>query len=382
MNVKRNYFILCLTYFLIYFSNALFLSFFQIFLSSKGFNESKIGIISSITPLLCIIANPLYSLIGKNDKKIRYLLLILCILEAVVILLIYKINEFSILILVMCLVAMVDPPLFIILDSYTSSFVKKYKKNYSYIRMIGTLAYAIGTFITGFLVDYSGYALVFYSASFIMVISTILVLLLKTNIKDEDRKKGEFKSLLRNKSFIIFAFYFIFIFSFQLLGDTYISIYLTNEKGIDKTEFGIINAIWVLIELIFIIILNKLKIKNEKLLLIIMGICYLLRFIMIGLNAPKELIVFSALLRGFSMAIYIYLYIPILNRIIKPSNVPIALLFIAMFKSLLSTIMISTTGFMIDNIGYKFIFIIWSIIFLLVIISYYIFSKKNLKIEN
>ena len=144
MNVKKNYIFLCIAYFLIYFSNAFFMAFFQIFLLSKGFNESKIGIISSITPLLCIIANPIYSLIGKNNKKIKILLFILCLLEAIAILLFYEINQFTFLILVMCLVAMVDPPLFVILDSYASSFVKEHNKNYSYIRMIGTLSYAIG----------------------------------------------------------------------------------------------------------------------------------------------------------------------------------------------------------------------------------------------
>ena len=86
MKSKKNYFLISLIYFLIFISNALFLSFFQIFLASKGFNESKIGIISSITPLLCIIANPLCSLIGKNNKRIRYLLLALSVLEAIVIL--------------------------------------------------------------------------------------------------------------------------------------------------------------------------------------------------------------------------------------------------------------------------------------------------------
>ena len=156
MKSKKNYFLISLIYFLIFISNALFLSFFQIFLASKGFNESKIGIISSITPLLCIIANPLCSLIGKNNKRIRYLLLALSVLEAIVILLVYKVNEFSLLILVMCLVAIIDPPLFVILDSYTSSLVKENDLNFSYIRIVGTFSYALGTFISGLIIENFG----------------------------------------------------------------------------------------------------------------------------------------------------------------------------------------------------------------------------------
>jgi MFS family permease len=222
MNVKRNYILLCLIYFLIFIANALFLSFFQIFLVSKDFNESKIGIISSITPLLCIIANPLYSLIGKNNKRIRYLLLTLSVLEALVILLVFKVNDFTLLILVMCLVAMVDPPLFVILDSYTSSFIKEHNKNFSYIRIIGTFSYALGTFISGLIIEKIGYDVLFISASIIMLISSISILFLKTNKNIEEREKGDFKRLFTNKYFLVIGIYFVFILSFQALGDTYI----------------------------------------------------------------------------------------------------------------------------------------------------------------
>jgi len=376
MNVKKNYIFLCIAYFLIYFSNAFFMAFFQIFLLSKGFNESKIGIISSITPLLCIIANPIYSLIGKNNKKIKILLFILCLLEAIAILLFYEINQFTLLILVMCLVAMVDPPLFVILDSYASSFVKEHNKNYSYIRMIGTLSYAIGTFVAGLLIKISGYGLVFYSASFIMILSMIFVLLLKGTTNNEERQKGDFSLLLKDKSFIIFGIYFVFMLAFQLLGDTYISMYLTSEKGVDESTFGIINAAWVVIELVVIIILNKFKIKNSKMLLIIMGICYLLRFVAIGLEASLFIVIIFALLRGISMAVYVCLYIPLISKHIKQSNVSMALLLIAMLKSLLSTIMIFASGFLIEKIGYSYCFIIWSILCFIVILGYSLLSKK------
>lgn len=382
MNAKRNYWILILTYFFIYFSNALFLSFFQIFLDSKGFLESEIGIISAITPLLCIIANPIYSLFGKNNKRVHYLLLFLAIMEAIVILLVYQVSNFSMLIVIMCLVAIIDPPLFIILDSYASSFVKEHNVNYSYIRMVGTLSYAIGTFIAGLLIEFKGYSHVFYSASILMMISVILVLFLKPNYNIEEREKGDIKLLFKNKKFIVFALYFIFILSFQSLGDTYISLFLTNDKKISDSTYGLINSLWVIIELVFILILNKINIKNHNLLLIIMGICYFVRMLVIGLDASLPIVIFGALLRGLAMAIYVCLYIPIITKIIKPSNVPIALLIIGMFKSLLSTIMISLTGFIIESNGYGMIFIIWSIVLLLAILGYYYLSKKYVKIEN
>ena len=376
MKSKKNYFLISLIYFLIFISNALFLSFFQIFLASKGFNESKIGIISSITPLLCIIANPLCSLIGKNNKRIRYLLLALSVLEAIVILLVYKVNEFSLLILVMCLVAIIDPPLFVILDSYTSSLVKENELNFSYIRIVGTFSYALGTFISGLIIENFGYSLLFISASILMIISSIVILFLKENKNNEEREKGDFKRLLSNKNFFIIGIYFIFILSFASLGDTYISIYLTNELNLKESGFGLVSSLWVVIELLVVLILNKFNIKNEKLLLIIMGISYLSRLLFMGLEVSLPLAIFGALLRGVGMGINIYLYVPLIIKLVKGSNISSALLLIALFKSILSTVFISISGFFIESNGYSMIFIIWSILFIFVILGYYFISKK------
>ena len=376
MQSKKNYFLISLIYFLIFISNALFLSFFQIFLASKGFNESKIGIISSITPLLCIIANPLCSLIGKNNKRIRYLLLALSVLEAIVILLVYKVNEFSLLILVMCLVAIIDPPLFVILDSYTSSLVKENDLNFSYIRIVGTFSYALGTFISGLIIENFGYSLLFISASILMIISSIVILFLKENKNNEEREKGDFKRLLSNKNFLIIGIYFIFILSFASLGDTYISIYLTNELSLKESGFGLVSSLWVVIELLVVLILNKFNIKNEKLLLIIMGISYLSRLLFMGLEVSLPLAIFGALLRGVGMGINIYLYVPLIIKLVKGSNISSALLLIALFKSILSTVFISISGFFIESNGYSMIFIIWSILFIFVILGYYFISKK------
>ena len=376
MKSKKNYFLISLIYFLIFISNALFLSFFQIFLASKGFNESKIGIISSITPLLCIIANPLCSLIGKNNKRIRYLLLALSVLEAIVILLVYKVNEFSLLILVMCLVAIIDPPLFVILDSYTSSLVKENDLNFSYIRIVGTFSYALGTFISGLIIENFGYSLLFISASILMIISSIVILFLKENNNNEEREKGDFKRLLSNKNFLIIGIYFIFILSFASLGDTYISIYLTNELSLKESGFGLVSSLWVVIELLVVLILNKFNIKNEKLLLIIMGISYLSRLLFMGLEVSLPLAIFGALLRGVGMGINIYLYVPLIIKLVKGSNISSALLLIALFKSILSTVFISISGFFIESNGYSMIFIIWSILFIFVILGYHFISKK------
>ena len=209
-----------------------------------------------------------------------------------------------------------------------------------------------------------------------MLISSVAILFLKTNKNIEEREKGDFKRLFTNKYFLLIGIYFVFILSFQALGDTYISIYLTNELELKESSFGVISALWVVIELVVVLILNKFNIKNDKLLLIILGISFLSRLLMMGINAPLELVIVSALLRGVGMGVSIYLYVPLIIKIVKGSNISSALLLVALFKSLLSTFFISLSGFFIESSGYSLIFIIWSILFILVILGYYFISKK------
>lgn len=53
-----------------YLGDALFYPFFSLYLSSKGLGESAIGFILSITPIISILANPLYANLCKNVNTI------------------------------------------------------------------------------------------------------------------------------------------------------------------------------------------------------------------------------------------------------------------------------------------------------------------------
>ena len=75
--------------------------------------------------------------------------------------------------------------------------------------------------------------------------------------------------------------------------------YLTNELNLKESGFGLVSSLWVVIELLVVLILNKFNIKNEKLLLIIMGISYLSRLLFMGLEVSLPLAIFGALLRIF-----------------------------------------------------------------------------------
>ena len=66
MNEKIKYYLLT---FIRYFGDSFFYPFFSLYLYSKeNIAESKVGILVALTPLIGLLANPLFSKICKNFK--------------------------------------------------------------------------------------------------------------------------------------------------------------------------------------------------------------------------------------------------------------------------------------------------------------------------
>ncbi|MDD3348838.1 MAG: MFS transporter, partial [Bacilli bacterium] len=63
-----------------YFGDAFFYPFFALYLINSGLTESKIGFILSITPIIAIIANPIYSHLCQDIKTTRKVLRIITIM--------------------------------------------------------------------------------------------------------------------------------------------------------------------------------------------------------------------------------------------------------------------------------------------------------------
>ena len=93
-------------------------------------------------------------------------------------------------------------------DMIDLSFRGQMPKGYK-IRIIGTFSYAIGALLAGVMIKSSGFDSIFMIAALFMIIALIITLLLKPNTLDDERKKGDFVLLLKNKSFLLFAIYFI-----------------------------------------------------------------------------------------------------------------------------------------------------------------------------
>ena len=71
--------------FIRYLGDSFFYPFFALYLSERNIVESKIGFILSISPLLGILCNPIFSHICKNIRITKNVLSIITIVEALMI---------------------------------------------------------------------------------------------------------------------------------------------------------------------------------------------------------------------------------------------------------------------------------------------------------
>ena len=69
------------------FAESLFFPFLGIFLASKGYTTSQIGIIMGIMPICAIVCAPIYSKVFNNPKRVKRALTIMSVIEASLIIL-------------------------------------------------------------------------------------------------------------------------------------------------------------------------------------------------------------------------------------------------------------------------------------------------------
>ena len=154
-----------------YFGDACFYPFFSLYLKSAGLVESRIGFILSITPIISIIINPIYSFLCKNLKQTKKILEIITIVEAFIITLIGFSSDFYIISILTILLAIFGSCHYGLLDSITVVFASSNNVDFSKIRIYGSISYIIATSLGGIVIDVIGYRTSFIIAASLFILS-------------------------------------------------------------------------------------------------------------------------------------------------------------------------------------------------------------------
>lgn len=260
-------------------------SFAAVFLHSKNFNNTQIGIILSLAAIIFIFLQPLIASYADKVKTVSLrtiILLLMCTVFVLTVLLYILPNTFllvSVLFIAINAIQFTLNPLF---NSLAMEYMNKgIQLNYGLARGIGSVTFAVMSFGLGYLINYFGAEVIlpiFLIAYSFAILSTYLFKvsipenLLSSTPKinadtstDTNSPTGIFTFFIKYKTFGLFLVGVAMIYYSHSLINTYLINIMENVGG-NSSDMGISLSIAAALELptmaLFYIILRKVKCSN------------------------------------------------------------------------------------------------------------------------
>lgn len=360
-----------------YLGDGFFYPFFALYLVTRGLAEARIGFILSISPLLAIIMNPIYSRLCNNVRKLKTILGIISILEGLMILIIGFSSNFYLISGLTLLMAIFGSCHYGLMDSLLAIYSDNTKQNYSGIRLFGSGAYIIATSVGGLICEVVSYQLAFGVSCILFIISGLLYLILKNitihdETKEKTKERGEYKVVLKNKRFVLFMVFYGVMMALIFSNNSFFSTYL-ETRGIGSDGFGLVYSYFVATELIMLLIFTNIKKKlSPYVLLIVSSLSLVLRLIPCYLYAPVWLVIASSGLRGIGYAIILHVSYQYVVDLLGEKRATIGIMLCTLIYSILLFAFNNANGHLIESFGYKSFYLI-SLIASLVLLVYSVF---------
>lgn len=386
--INREYKILLMMTFFRYLGDCLFYGYLFLFLVSRGLTESSIGTITCITPLVAIMINPLWNHFAKNVNVNRIMMMGITILEGIIIFFYTRCNVFETFLICTIILALIASPFYGLLESYTETFAKIYQKKYGVIRGFGTFGYVIASLIAALLLHLTNdnYEILIYISSILLITTSIWFYFIRPidlKMIDEKNPTRDYKAVLKNKGFWIFAITDVLMVGVSYAADRYASTYFTSFQGLSSTSWSFIYAGILLTEFMVLIITSRDHKLTPNLAYIVLGLAYLMRSFVFFLNLPLPFLIVCSLLRGLAYGLYLPASIKAMEQICGLKNLTCACFILVIMSNIVYSIILFVSGHLIEAIGYPNYYLVIFLICLLGNVLNIIYQIKiKFKYEN
>lgn len=334
---KHTFEYLRLTYFIRFLGDAFFYTFLYVFLASLGFSTAQLGLVAALSPFAALTGNIIFQRIAKNLEVNRILMFIFALVEtsvAIIFVLIQKQPFVFYAILITC-VSFINGPFYSLLDGYSGTYISERNKQYSSMRIMGTLSYVIGPLIGGILADNTagGFQSLFIMSSLFFLITAFLIYHLPKQkielfiiVPPEERTKLK---IIGKPELIAYLLFNFFVIGVMVVSDNFFGIYLRNELGVSTTHFGYVVSAALIIEastMFFISLRKNISFRVPALSFLIVGSFVITRPIIVALNLPKTWILALSVIRGVGWGYYIVFNVRFLARVVPLKHLTKALL--------------------------------------------------------
>ncbi|WLD92431.1 MFS transporter [Alkalihalobacillus sp. AL-G] len=193
---------------------------------------TQIGAILSVSPVVMIIAQPIWGVICDYTRKPRgVLLLALCLTGLLAIPYSFS-DSYIAFIIFSILLAVFQSAIIPVSDSITLNYVTATKKDYGNFRLWGAVGFALAVFVMGTLAETTGLKIIFYCFAGVLILCMLFVLSMpkENNTIQVDLRTGISK-LFRMPKFVLFLFTTFSVFGPILSNNFYFGLYIQELGG-------------------------------------------------------------------------------------------------------------------------------------------------------
>ncbi len=250
--------------FFIYGTTVIFAAFFQLYLQDIGMNKLEIGILLATGPLISLLAHPFWRLMSDRSHNIRLILLVMLIGLLAIGHLLFRVDTFQMLYLVIMLVFFFQSPLLAQSNTMTLGYTTDTKQRYETYRLWGSLGWATAALAAGIMIDATGkngFSLLF-SIMLVLAIGSALILPSSRFTADTPWIRGrEFRQVLKNKYFVIFIILGFFIAIPNSINALFMPLFIRDLGG-SRLSVGIAVFLSTLLEMVVFVLLDR-YLKNR-----------------------------------------------------------------------------------------------------------------------
>jgi MFS family permease len=263
-------------------------------------------------------------------------------------------------------------------DTLSTAYCKSTNKNYGQIRVVGSAAFAIASFLCGYLIKFTNKDVMFF---YVFLVSMIACLIVVPSVKifNDDTKKesinlSDLLKLFKNKNYILILLYAVTTTALTEAMMTYQGIHLVN-LGAGADLVGLLTVFMVTPELYFMVKSKKLLEKyGITKMLTAASIILLIRWSIYLITSNPWIFMIATSLHGIAISILLICVFDFIGKVVDKKLYTTAMTTYTFIVGVSYSLMKLLYGKLIDLFSMNSIFI-FSIIFTL--LSFLIIKKIN-----
>ena len=330
--------------------------------NTLGFTSSQVGIVVSIPSILGIIFVPIWGLLSDISKKQKTVLWI-NIFMSLILAGVYTITKSFIPVLIVAtFFEMFRNSVLPLTDSLTTSFCRENNKNYGSIRVIGSMTFAVASFLCGQLIKITNSDLMFFYVFMVSMIGCLIITpTLDTNTTIEQKEnlnlKEDLPKLFKNKSYILILLCGVCVAGLTEGMMSFQGIYLM-KLGAGTELVGLLTVFMVLPELFFMVKTKGLIEKYGMIKMIGFASCALLvRWIIYFTTSNPWLFMLATSMHGVAISIITISAFEFIGKVVDKKLHTTSMTVYTFTIGVSYSLMKLLYGNMIDSLGFKSIFI-------------------------